>query len=301
MELIEKESLSEIKKKTLNNEFGTGSLRERNLGEIYPLIQNLINIEYGYPKRYDDSKILKKIVLNILKGQLDERTIKTDLGKEYDERIEEEKKKGAQQLESELIIKPKALSEKDKKEEIILILAKEIIEGIHGDGEERRKNIEKMYEKEFPNKLPENLEKKQKELSEFFEKVRIKVNEILEKDCKEAKSFYEHINKLAEEVCELYEKRNLDEIKRIKNENIHDFPLIKYVVKIINPDFEFEEEKSTEIELIANEVVNGNFFKGQQRINVLKIFDKELYENVTKEVSKIYAKNKEKKNKSEKK
>ena len=302
MELIEKESLDKIKEKTLNNEFGTGIIRERKLGEIYPVIQNLINIEYGYPKRYDDSKILKKIALNILKGQFDETKIKTNLGeKNYPNKIiEEEKKKGIQQLESELLIKPKPLTEGKEEEKLILILAKEIIEGIHGDGEKRRNNIEKIYEKEFPNKLLENLEEKQKKFSEFYEKVRNKVNEILDKDCDEAKSFYERINELAEKVCELYNKGNLDEIKEIKNKNIHDFPLIKYVVKIINPDFEFEEEKSTEIELIANEVVNGNFFEGQQRINVLKFFDEELYENVKKEVSKIYAKIKEN-NKSEKK
>ena len=111
MELIEKESLSKILERTLNNEFKTGIERERKLGEIYPLIQNLINIESNYPKTHDESKILKKIALNILKGQLDETKIKTNLGeKNYPNKlIEEEKKKGIQQLESELLIKPKPL------------------------------------------------------------------------------------------------------------------------------------------------------------------------------------------------
>ena len=112
MELIEKESLDKIKEKTLNNEFGTGIIRERKLGEIYPVIQNLINIEYGYPKRYDDSKILKKIALNILKGQFDETKIKTNLGeKNYPNKIiEEEKKKRDSTIRIRIINKAKTFN-----------------------------------------------------------------------------------------------------------------------------------------------------------------------------------------------
>ena len=109
MELIEKESIEKIKERTLNNEFDVGINRKNKLGEIYPLIQNLINIEINYPQKHDESKILKKIALNILKGELDETKIKTNLGEEYYKKVEEEKKKGVQQLESEIIIKPKHL------------------------------------------------------------------------------------------------------------------------------------------------------------------------------------------------
>ena len=272
MDLIEKYSLNQLYEKAMKDEFGNGKEREEKLGEIYPLIQNIINIRYGHKKRRDVSKLFKKIAIKILKGELNEEKIKQNLGEKYYSNVLIEKEKGVEKLELELKTPDNTLEEK------IIELAKGCIEGIYGDSSERKKKIGEIFEKEIAKDLPKNKEERQKIIDEFYEKVREKVNELLEDDCDEVKKYYERINSYVEKVCNLYEAKKYKEIEQFKEEHIHDYPLVLYAVKTIIPSYNLESEDV--YELIAMEVLNGTYKDGETRKRYLDSFDKDLYKRV---------------------
>ena len=244
MDLINKYPLDKIVEKTLKGDFGTGEDRQEKLDFLYPIIQNLINKKYEYSRRRDETKSIKKLALLLLKGELNEEKTKINLGEEYYSKVAKEKEKGIEDLELEFKIGEKTIDE----------LAMDCIKGLYGNGEEREKI-----------------------LGDKYPLVQKRVNELLDEDSNYIIKYYKNMISLAETILDENEKNESKELERIKKEYKHHFPLIQYIVKVIEPDFPSFPEKEELKQKIAEEVSNGQFWDGEFRKNIIKIFDEDLY------------------------
>ena len=68
--VIEEFTIEQLAKKSIRGEFGNGTQRKEELGEIYPIVQNKVNEILGYEKRHDiNGKCIEILADRTIKGE----------------------------------------------------------------------------------------------------------------------------------------------------------------------------------------------------------------------------------------
>ena len=70
MKYIEEKTIEEIANLVIKGEFGNGDERKKNLGDLYPIVQNEVNEKLGCSYRHEyNEKSIELLAKRIIKGE----------------------------------------------------------------------------------------------------------------------------------------------------------------------------------------------------------------------------------------
>ena len=130
-EKIKDKKINEIAKEVMQGKYGNGDFRKKVLGDIYNIVQNKVNEFLELKTRHEfNEKNIEIIAQRAIKGEFNDEQIKIEFEKYY-EKIHKK------------ICQFKHIN--DVEYLTIEELAHNAIEGYYGNGDERKKNLGKLY------------------------------------------------------------------------------------------------------------------------------------------------------------